>query len=289
MGGVRVAKAGWAAVLAGLLAGCAAPRSEVLPASLVVATDWRAERLLIERETPHLELRHPAGVAVSESDLAVAEEHVTSVARALDIDPPRKILYLVLPPERMLELTGAAGTSESLTRPAMALLPEAAPLRSEYDGIVLSASPRSLHELTHCVSARWIEPEDFLMRSPLVFEGLAIAWQGRSREWIEERLERREGVAPLPNPRDLVTAFPPAENAAEVEAAYLVAGSFVAFLIETRGSDRFVELLRRGRKDRFDAVFEEAYGVPFAVVEAQWRERRTPATAIERDGRVTPR
>jgi len=254
-------------------AGCATTKEE-LPASLVVAANPKAERLHVVRETPHLELRHGSASRVTEADLALCEDHLVEVAHRLGTDPPRRILYLLVTPERMLALTGASRASESLTAPAMALFPEAEPLRVRFDGIVLSSLPRSTHELTHCVSARLVEREDFLYRSPLVFEGLAMALEPRPEGWIEERLAVRRESSPTPRPSDLVAGFPGAQGSGEEEAAYLVAGSFVSWLLERFGTEPFVALLRRGRKDRFFEVFEHAYGRPFAEVEAEWATRR---------------
>jgi hypothetical protein len=119
------------------------------------------------------------------------------------------------------------------------------------------------HELTHAVAGR-------LGRPPLLFaEGLAVAltsggmWRGRDLDAAAER-----ALAAGASVRALLTGFLDAEP----DAAYAVAGSFVAHLIERHGIDPLVQFFRGCGEDGrgFEMPFRRAYGRSIARATIDW-------------------
>jgi hypothetical protein len=122
------------------------------------------------------------------------------------------------------------------------------------------------HELTHAVAGR-------LGRPPLLFaEGLAVAltsgglWRGRDLDAAAER-----ALAAGARVDGLLTGFLDAEP----DAAYAVAGSFVAHLLERHGIDPLVRFFR-GCGDGgsgFEQAFRRAYGHSIARATIEWGGR----------------
>jgi len=281
----RVAARALLPLAAPILVGCASVDRERLPLSLETARGYRKAGLTTIRETPHIVYRHAPDRGVSPRDMHLAEEHVVRVADALGIRPPHRLLYLLVTREWMKLATGRTFAHESIPRPGLATIEGFGTHPGDrtslgrgafsdedlpFEGIVLSFDAAHLHELTHCVSALLLSPADYLRRSPLVFEGLAVAWDGRGRGSVDRRLrELWGGEGPL-YPSELVTAFPFEASDGRIELAYHVAGSFCAFLLRARGKEAFHELFTRGTKDRFAEVFERTMGAPLESLERAW-------------------
>ncbi len=128
--------------------------------------------------------------------------------------------------------------------------------------------PVLAHELAHVVARRFARgPFGVTSRwgvpIPGLIEGAAVAaaWQGESdtsaHEWSRAMLDA--GLLP-PLERVLGLGF----YGYAAGTSYTAAGSFVRWLIETRGVARFRDVYR-------DADFDRAYGAPLASLEAGWR------------------
>jgi hypothetical protein len=81
-----------------------------------------------------------------------------------------------------------------------------------------------------------------------------------ARGWLAriESLDRLDGVR-TPTPLGTVV---------NEQGAYLLAGSFVGFLVERYGLDEFRKLYGEGS-------YEAAYGKPLGVLEKEWRSAIT--------------
>ena len=287
----RVARAlGIALLVATCAWGCAAiPVQEDLPVSLRTARDFRKEELTVVRETPHLVFRHAPWHGIAERDLALAEEFLVETARRIGVTPPAKTLYLIVDDEWMRDRVGHRWHAEAIPRPGLArvegfgedpadrvasALREVAPGSEDdvaYDAIVLSSSPANLHELTHVACGELLSPEDYAYRSPLLFEGLAVAWDGRSAAQSERRFAALSLESGALLPSDLVMGFPASgEDPRRLDLAYEVSGSFVRYLLARHGLEDVVALLRAARKDRFYDAFERILGQSFDDAEAGW-------------------
>ncbi len=135
---------------------------------------------------------------------------------------------------------------------------------SDFDALVQ-------HEVTHVLIDRAAGGQPV----PRWFhEGLAMA-AGRGRG-LEDR--SRTAVAILVDGRttlaDLDTRFSGGHR--EVQAAYALAGDFVADLLLRRGADIAPKILAGiARGERFEAAFEAAAGESLTAVEASYWRRRT--------------
>lgn len=128
------------------------------------------------------------------------------------------------------------------------------------------------HELVHAVSGR-------LGRVPVFFaEGLAVAltsegsWRGRGIDDIaREEMARHRSLEPF------LTAF--AEQ--DPVAAYAVAGSFSAFLLDAYGIEPMVAFLRDcgSSPERYEPAFRRAYGRTVASSTLEWQRALREQTA----------
>jgi hypothetical protein len=121
------------------------------------------------------------------------------------------------------------------------------------------------HELTHAVAGR-------LGRPPLLFaEGLAVAltsegqWHGSDLDSRAQRtLDANPGLEPF------LTGFVDRDP----DAAYAVAGSFVAYLLDHYGIDPLVAFFRGCGPggDRYEYAFRRAYGRTVARASVEWQQ-----------------
>jgi hypothetical protein len=121
------------------------------------------------------------------------------------------------------------------------------------------------HELVHAVAGRLGTP-------PVVFaEGLAVALSSGGR-WGGRNLDAVAGGALLAGARleALVDRF--GENP---DVDYPMAGSFVAFLLDTHGIEVMVAFLERCDVSHagFENAFRSAFGSSFARMSITWRAR----------------
>lgn len=143
-------------------------------------------------------------------------------------------------------------------------------------------TPRDLdgvlvHELTHVlVKAEFPTAGSW----PAWFqEGLAM------REAGDEGVQRfatlalavlRDRLLPLASLR---RSFP--GNEAEARLAYAQSASFLSFLVDEFGRERFSRLLPALREGEFDQAFRRVYGASVGTLEEEWRRRlRRPYTVI---------
>ncbi len=119
------------------------------------------------------------------------------------------------------------------------------------------------HELTHVLAGAFGIARLGLARTPGLMEGLAVAlegWQGKfsTHQWAKAVMERERP----PDVKEVMQGlkfyqFP-------MKQSYSVAGSFVEFLLQRYGLDRFKEVYRTGR-------FQRVYQLEIHELISQWR------------------
>jgi hypothetical protein len=129
------------------------------------------------------------------------------------------------------------------------------------------------HEGTHALAQDLIQPKDSGGPDGVMVEGLAV--------WASGGHYRQE---PLDEWASIIAAsdryIPLADLRAgpfydyQHEISYLEAGSFVKFLIEQYGLDRFKELYGQatGEADHDEALVQDLYGEGYAQLESDWLE-----------------
>jgi tetratricopeptide (TPR) repeat protein len=214
----------------------------------------------IETEHCHLYYATSAYTAEQAQELArEAEFHYAELRTFFGFAPSRKLgCYVYASGAQKKELMGAGGTSFE-----DALADELHVNAARYPHPVLR------HEMAHLFAAhlhRWMPI------CPLIglHEGIAVA-----AEWREE--SARLGLTPdeacagmdslgvLPDPGSILGAF--GFWTAPGARAYTAAGSFVHYLVETQGMDRFRQLW-------WTRDFAKAYGRPLAELVAAWHRDR---------------
>jgi hypothetical protein len=142
-----------------------------------------------------------------------------------------------------------------------------------------SVHPNSVHELVHVLAASLGDPVSFLR------EGLAVAYPGyyslgyarfgfgtRDLHAVWRGWMGGSNAAPL---RELLDedAF---WSSKSMTVAYVQSGSFVRYLIDTRGVDRFRQLFSLALwpmdATQVEAVFETVYPDAFELVVRQWED-----------------
>jgi hypothetical protein len=128
-------------------------------------------------------------------------------------------------------------------------------------GDVHSTQPCHDHELVHLVAGRLGTPGAFFE------EGLAVAvgnhgqWQGRSAD--------RTAKASAASVTDLVAQFDRFDPA----SSYAVAGSFVSYLVRTRGMAQVVAFFRSCKPGANTTVaFADTFGASLDQAAADWRK-----------------
>jgi tetratricopeptide (TPR) repeat protein len=212
------------------------------------------------REGPRCTVHFPAEKPDPAADalLAECEFHAADVAALLGIaDPPRVTVFAHRSFAEKRRLVGAAATD--FTKPWLA-------------EIHLTDSPLPhpvlRHEVVHAVAAALadgplrVPARAGVLWSAGLVEGLAVALEvPRSRATVHEwtRAARDAGVLP-----DVATILSPEGFLAHAPArAYTTAGSFLRFLLDTRGPERVAALYRTGD-------LAGAMGAPVPALVAEW-------------------
>jgi hypothetical protein len=205
--------------------------------------------LVLPREKP---------AAAADALLAECEFQTADLARALGVEPPRRVTaYVYRSAAEKRRLVGASATEY------------AKPWLRELH-LVDAPLPHPLlrHELVHVVGAEiaggllGVPARGVVLVSAGLVEGLAAALETpRGRFTVHEwsRAARELGLLP-----DVARIVGPAGFYAEPPArAYTAAGSFLAFLVERHGADRVREAYRTGD-------LEAALGLPLRALAAEW-------------------
>jgi hypothetical protein len=233
----------------------------------VDAKDIQAE-LGGRHETAHFVIYYPQGADFARDIALIAADHefrYAQVTRTFGAAPPGKIRsYYFANPAQKRRWFGAEHVHM------------AKPWRREIF-VHHDAFPHSVlrHEIAHAVAGAFGDPwfhvaADRLLGAPVLFnvgliEGAAVAadWPGRP----DQTLTPHEAVAAM---RELGFA-PPIERllstgffAFSAARSYTAAGSFVRFLLDEHGPDRFRTLYASG------GDFRAAYGQPREVLVAEW-------------------
>lgn len=141
--------------------------------------------------------------------------------------------------------------------------------QSEEGGIVHSVYSYHPHEVVHALTYS-------IGRPPALFEeGVAVAYDRWSalKEGDVHALARSRLMQQrlLPLGSILTTRDFQAHDSA---IAYIEAGSFVRYLLDTYGPDKMWSLFtlpRESERQEIDAAFQKIYGRPVAEVEGEWR------------------
>ena len=218
-------------------------------------------------ETEHFVIYYPKGSEAEREIELIAEDHefrYWQLSKFLKVEPPGKVRSYIYPsPDVKKRLMGARGTSIED--------PIGLEIHLNYRPF---PHPVLKHELAHIFSAAF---HPFLRMSLKVglHEGLAVA-----ADWSEERLTPHQwakamltlGVAPSMKRLMGAIGFW-TENPSR---AYMAAGSFVRFLIERYGVERFRIVYPLGN-------FRKAYGKPLEELVGEWRVFLEKVTLSEED------
>jgi tetratricopeptide (TPR) repeat protein len=196
--------------------------------------------------------------AASAALLEACEFHALDVARALGLPrPPPVTVYAYRSAEEKRRLVGAAGTDFSKPWLGEIHVLDAVP-----------ADPALRHEIVHAVGAAiaggplGVPARAGVLVSAGLVEGLAVALDpGRSAWTVHEwsRALRDQGRLP-----DVAAAVGPAGFFGAAPArAYTAAGSFLRWLLDTRGAERVAALYRTGD-------FERSMGATAPALAAEW-------------------
>jgi hypothetical protein len=252
--------------LAPALAAALAAGAALLAAGGLDALDLSGGRPAVARalggraEGPRCTLVHPAEkpAAAVAALLAECQFHQADVARALGIaDPPRVTVYVYRSAAEKRRLVGAAGTEY------------AKPWLGEVH-LVDAPAPHPIlrHEIVHAVAARvaggplGVPARALVLVNLALVEGLAVALETPRGRWtVHEWSRAARDQELLPDVRRILG---PAGFWGEPPArAYTAAGSFLAFLLESRGAAVVREAYRTGDLAR-------ATGVPLAELAGAW-------------------
>lgn len=203
--------------------------------------------------TAHVELRYDPRLNMRDVQILAqrAEFAIHNISGLLGITYSRRIrLYLYHDEFQKKELMGAGSTNFAKV------------WRDEIHLNAEDASSVLAHELTHIVAREFAHPL-FSTHRVGFLEGLAVAaaWDDSymtPHEWAAalRRLERLPDIRPLVGSTAFFTS--------SARLSYVVMGSFVRFLIETRGSEKF-------KQAYYQEEFESAYGVSIDDMMHEWQ------------------
>jgi hypothetical protein len=132
------------------------------------------------------------------------------------------------------------------------------------------------HEFAHLFSHRWNGSPP-----PLLQEGLAVWWERTRGGQPIEKLAQ-----PLLHHRNLVLTFQqhwkPFTASPQMDACYILAGYFTAFLIRRFGWERYQRLYRRATARNFQSQFRRVFGVSLTKAESQCRYQQLAAELLAR-------
>lgn len=224
------------------------------------STESVERRLGGRLEGDRCRLVHPREMNSTEAEriLLQCERRMVELGEFFDVDPGRVHVFLHRSQAEKAELVGAANTQFAK--------PWLAQVHIDRRGF---PHPVLDHELAHVVTARLgrrpfgVSASGFgLIPLPGLIEGAAVAadWPGGDLSVHEQaRAMRALGLAP-----DLTKILGAVGFWSQPAArAYAYAGSFIRWLVETRGPTAFASAYR-------DGDFEAAYGVPLATLVGHW-------------------
>ena len=260
----RAARRAWIApALAAALAAAAALGAGVALERLGLSgsRDAVARALGGRREGARCTVVYPAEKPAAAVDalLADCEFHQADVARALGIpDPPHVTAWVYRSAAEKRRLVGAAGTEYAKPWLAEIHVVDAPP-----------PHPILRHEMVHAVAARaargplGVPARALVLVNAGLVEGLAAALETPRGRWTVHEWSRAaldEGLLP-----DVRAILGPTGFWGEAQArAYTAAGSFLAFVLETRGTAVVREAYGTGDLAR-------AAGVPLDTIVAEWQ------------------
>ena len=202
------------------------------------------------RETEHFEIYYATSLE-GEIELIAqdCEFQYTELANYLGIETPRKVrAYIYASPVQKKRLIGAGGTSVED--------PGGHGFHIHAQGF---PHPVLKHELAHVFTVPW-SPVTVSLKIGL-HEGIAVA-----ADWDEGRLTPHQWAKAM---RQLQLA-PSLSDIMGIgfwgqagSRSYLLAGSFVRFLVDTHGIEKFTRVFPTGN-------FEKHYGKTLNVLEAEW-------------------
>jgi hypothetical protein len=177
-------------------------------------------------------------------DVARIEAFMTRLQSQLDAPASQSRYYTYNSPEEIAAVTGHHAAGLTFAR------------RRE----VHSTQPFHRHELVHLVAAELGDPGRFFQEGLAVVLGDERKWNGRSADSLARANADAATVAAL------VADF----DGAQPDVAYPVAGSFMAWLIDTYGLDRVRGLFRISGEQGAGA-FQAAFGSTIEEAARDWR------------------
>lgn len=123
------------------------------------------------------------------------------------------------------------------------------------------------HEYAHLFGFRW--NRDLASPPTLLSEGLCVWAQVPAAARLDEYASNLLSVPELTIGNMLSPEFFHGERERD---CYVLAGSFVGFLIRRHGLDRLRRLYRHCNRVRFEAKFRRCYGVSLEEAEMMWRK-----------------
>lgn len=192
------------------------------------------------------------------------EELYHDISQLLNYEVPYKIQYYVCPSDRepMLFLEGLEGMKEQGSN-------------SVDSKICFAIHPYNAHVVIHAISISAIQKKIPPMPHPLIREGLATAFQ-----WPDARIGHIPSVILVKNMFDN-NACPSLDslirnyNKLPSQLQYPIAATFVLFIIERYGKEKFLRLWYNQPHDNvvaFVDTLEAIYGKDLCELERLWKE-----------------
>lgn len=215
---------------------------------LALTRDW------LTAESEHFIYHFPSQGLVTRRDMLYHEHHFHRIQALLEVEVPEKIHYFrAATPEQLFELGIADDLGEG------------------YYGVVICATSRFAHEVTHAMLTQQ-PPNNWLS------EGVAVLWgQDWDNPWekhpddIACELLRQGQLLPLERlicTPTYLTFFPDFDRSTRIP--YSQAASFIHYLTTQFPMSRFRQLFMRANLQNGAAVIEELYGQPIQKMEADW-------------------
>lgn len=225
----------------------------------------------LKRETGHY-IFHYLPDSEAEADIEkIAKRQERAYEKIIGIlnveEPKQKIRYYLYPNRELKkELTGDGGNAQSIFHDF-----------SIHIVYAKGINPLGEHEDTHLLSLPLGRSIGFFQEGLAEYMAGERTWLGKTREfWLKEALEKNvvPGVECMMTQKAWMDS--PDE---EAPYYYAFAESFVAFLIDNFGIEKFKEFYGRtnGLKSKEEnmGIFKNVYGVSADELEERWRKNKT--------------
>ena len=213
-----------------------------------------------------IELRFPSDSAIAgemERVLKEHEWHYAAIVNELQLQkPPKVISYIYRTREQKTRLTGVGGSVFAKPWNAM--------IHVEYSHDDVMALR---HELTHILAGEFGAPVFKASWQTGLSEGLseAIEWEAGSlthHQWAQSIVKGQIDNRASPIYTMKNTGF----WSQRVTVSYFISGSFVRWLIDTYGIDKFKTVFHNAKLNFSDKLYTRAYGKSLEQLTQEWLE-----------------